>query len=152
MGQQQLLLLVAGIVIVGLAVMVGVQAFSENQKKANADALTFTAINIASSAQKWLQTPEILGGGKPADGNITGDFTGKSIIFQDLGYTINSNDEFQTVHGTFALTNSGSTVIVEGRSFSTSGGGDNNLICVTVTGLTETDISTISNPSSGSCS
>lgn len=152
MGQQQLLLLVAGIVIAGLAVMVGVQAFSENQKKANADALTFTAMNIASSAQKWLQTPQILGGGKPADGNITGDFTGQTIIFQDLGYTINANDEFQTVHGTFELTNSGSSVIVEGRSFSTSGGGDNNLVCVTVSGVSETDITSEINPSSGSCS
>ena len=35
MGQQQLLLLVLGIVIVGLAVVVGIQAFGENQKKAN---------------------------------------------------------------------------------------------------------------------
>ena len=40
MGQQQLLLLVLGIVIVGLAVVVGIQAFSENQRKANADAMT----------------------------------------------------------------------------------------------------------------
>ena len=51
MGQQQLLLLVLGIVIVGLAVVVGIQAFSENQKKSNADALVNDAIRIASYAQ-----------------------------------------------------------------------------------------------------
>ena len=50
MGQQQLLLLVLGIVIVGLAVVVGIQAFSENQKKSNADALVNDAIRIASDA------------------------------------------------------------------------------------------------------
>ena len=53
MGQQQLLLLVLGIVIVGLAVVVGIQAFSENQKKANSDALVNDAIRIASDAQAW---------------------------------------------------------------------------------------------------
>ena len=62
MGQQQLLLLVLGIVIVGLAVVVGIQAFSENQKKANADALLLTAMRIATDAQAWLQKPEALGG------------------------------------------------------------------------------------------
>ena len=40
MGQQQLLLLVLTIVIVGMAVLIGIQAFSQNQKKANIDALT----------------------------------------------------------------------------------------------------------------
>ena len=51
MGQQQLLLLVLGIVIVGLAVVVGIQAFSENQKQANADQMVNDAIRIAFSSQ-----------------------------------------------------------------------------------------------------
>jgi Tfp pilus assembly ATPase PilU len=45
MGQQQLLLLVLGIVIVGLAVVVGIQAFSENQKQANTGHLTFSTLH-----------------------------------------------------------------------------------------------------------
>ena len=56
MGQQQLLLLVLGIVIVGLAVVVGIQAFSENQKKANADATVNDAIRIASEIASGLET------------------------------------------------------------------------------------------------
>ena len=55
MGQQQLLLLVLGIVIVGLAVVVGIQAFGENQRKANNDALINDGIRIASDAQAWAQ-------------------------------------------------------------------------------------------------
>ena len=39
MGQQQLLLLVLGIVIVGLSVVLGINAFSENRIKASADAV-----------------------------------------------------------------------------------------------------------------
>ncbi|HEX9952181.1 MAG TPA: hypothetical protein VGB53_10460, partial [Rubricoccaceae bacterium] len=62
MGQQQLLLLVLGIVVVGLAVVVGIQAFGENQKKANADAITNDVIRIASDAQAWSLKPTAFGG------------------------------------------------------------------------------------------
>jgi len=78
MGQQQLLLLVLGIVIVGLAVVVGIQAFGENQKKANADAITNDVIRIASDAQAWSLKPTAFGGGN-------GAFTG--VTFEKLGYT-----------------------------------------------------------------
>ena len=78
MGQQQLLLLVLGIVIVGLAVVVGIQAFGENQKKANADAMTNDAIRIASDAQAWSLKPSAFGGG---DGKIAG------VTLAKLGYT-----------------------------------------------------------------
>ncbi len=87
MGQQQLLLLVLGIVIVGLAVVVGIQAFSENQKKANADALVNDAIRIASDAQAWMLKPTAFGGG----GNscaTTCDWTGAD--FAQLGYATGS--------------------------------------------------------------
>ncbi len=68
MGQQQLLLLVLGIVIVGLAVVVGIQAFGENQKKSNQDAMVNDGIRIASDAQAWALKPAAFGGGE-------GDFT-----------------------------------------------------------------------------
>ena len=64
MGQQQLLLLVLGIVIVGLAVVVGIQAFGENQKKSNQDAMVNDGIRIASDAQAWALKPEAFGGGE----------------------------------------------------------------------------------------
>ena len=63
MGQQQLLLLVLGIVIVGLAVVVGIQAFGENQKKANADALVNDGVRIAADTQVWALKPTAFGGG-----------------------------------------------------------------------------------------
>ena len=79
MGQQQLLLLVLGIVIVGLAVVVGIQAFGENQKKANADAITNDVIRIASDAQAWSLKPTAFGGGN-------GTFT--NVTFERLGYAM----------------------------------------------------------------
>ena len=62
MGQQQLLLLVLGIVIVGLAVVVGINAFGENQKRANADAMVNDGLRIASDIQAYALKPEQFGG------------------------------------------------------------------------------------------
>ncbi|MDX1418969.1 MAG: hypothetical protein R3181_03285 [Rubricoccaceae bacterium] len=95
MGQQQLLLLVLGIVIVGLAVVVGIQAFGENQKKSNADALVNDAVRIASDAQAWVLKPSAFGGGE-------GDFS--SLDFDDIGYTAAAG-VYQNLNGRFQLSN-----------------------------------------------
>ena len=109
MGQQQLLLLVLGIVIVGLAVVVGIQAFSENQKKANADALVNDAIRIASDAQAWKLKPAAFGGGASAS-NWTG------LTFAQLGYETGDNsstsataedDQYENLNGVYDLAASG---------------------------------------------
>ena len=63
MGQQQLLLLVLGIVIVGLAVAAGLSAFGENQEKSNRQALVNEAIRVASDLQSWRLKAEEFGGG-----------------------------------------------------------------------------------------
>ena len=151
MGQQQLLLIVLGIVIVGLAVVVGLQAFAENQKKSNVDALMLTAMRIASDAQAWFRTPRALGGGVPDTGGRPGDFTGLTVALVDLGYPVNASDEYETLNGTFSINNSGASVVVEGISASTSGAGDNNLVCVYVGGPLVTDVTSAINPASGSC-
>lgn len=62
MGQQQLLLFILGIVIVGLSVVVGINAFSQNQQKSNADAMLVEALNIASAIQAWSLKPAMIGG------------------------------------------------------------------------------------------
>jgi hypothetical protein len=91
MGQQQLLLLVLGIVIVGLAVVVGIQAFGENQKKSNQDALVNDGVRFASDAQAWALKPAAFGGG-------SGAFTG--LTWQDLGYEI-SGTTYDNLNGTW---------------------------------------------------
>ena len=48
MGQQQLLLLVLGIIIVSLAVVVGIDAYSDNQAKSSEDAMVNTALDRKS--------------------------------------------------------------------------------------------------------
>ena len=150
MGQQQLLLLVLGIVIVGLAVVVGIQAFSENQKKANADALVMTSMRIASDAQAYLRKPPQFGGA-PLDGsgNRRTNFNGLSgiITLEALGYpTATAGDPYVDVNGLYQVAVNGDNLVISAGSATTSGAGDNNLVCVTVGGVLVENIATAINP------
>jgi len=62
MGQQQLLLLVLSTVIVGLATVAGIQAFSENQAQASQDAIVQRGLDIATDIQAATSKPAQLGG------------------------------------------------------------------------------------------
>ena len=86
MGQQQLLLLVLGIVIVGLAVVVGIQAFSANQFKSDIDAHTNAGVALASQIVAHYEKPTTVGGlGKDASGL-------GSMTVADLGLPQNFSD------------------------------------------------------------
>ncbi len=132
MGQQQLLLLVLGIVIVGLAVVVGIQAFGENQKKANADAITNDVIRIASDAQAWNLKPAAFGGGD-------GEFTDVGLV--GLGYELGKGDangtSYGNLNGSFSVTETGGTVTITGCNSSTG-----NQVVAEVDGTGPDDITT----------
>ena len=81
MGQQQLLLLVLSTVIVGLATVAGIQAFSENQAQASQDALVQKGTSIASDIQGLAGKPTQLGGIDMSSNSATGD-----QIVKRLGY------------------------------------------------------------------
>ena len=63
MGQQQLLLIILGVIVVGIAVAVGVTMFNDSAVSANRDAVTNDLINFASRAQQYYRRPKALGGG-----------------------------------------------------------------------------------------
>ncbi|MDX1546508.1 MAG: hypothetical protein R3247_05955 [Rhodothermales bacterium] len=96
MGQQQLLLLVLGIVIVGLAVVVGINAFSENRTKSNADALVTDALRVASDVQAWALKPGQFGGMLDAE-------TLADVTLDKIGYP-NSGGIYDNVNGDFSFT------------------------------------------------
>ena len=73
MGQQQLLLLVLSTVIVGLATVAGIQAFSENQKQATQDALVQRAISLGNDLAAAHDKPSQLGGITIGDSNTDSD-------------------------------------------------------------------------------
>ena len=99
MGQQQLLLLVLGIVIVGIAVVAGIQAFQEGKTKAEQDAAVSDAMRIVSDVQAWKLKPTAFGGGD--DGTTA--FTDVSL--SALGYPSSeaNPDQYNTINGCYDL-------------------------------------------------
>lgn len=63
MGQQQLLLIILGVIVVGIAVAVGITMFQDNAVSANRDAVTNDLVNLSSRAQQYYRRPTALGGG-----------------------------------------------------------------------------------------
>ena len=63
MGQQQLLLIVLGILIVGVAVFVGINLFKANAIESKRAIITNELVNLASMAQQYYLKPSSLGGG-----------------------------------------------------------------------------------------
>ena len=84
MGQQQLLLLVLGIVLAGIAILVGINSYSENSVKTNWDALLQDALRMASDAQSWKARPELFGGSPDATKSNVDDFS--EVDFLSMGY------------------------------------------------------------------
>lgn len=63
MGQQQLLLIILGVIIVGVAIQVGVSMFSSQSIKANQDAILLDLTNLAADVYQYKIRPTIMGGG-----------------------------------------------------------------------------------------
>ena len=84
MGQQQLLLLVLSVVLVGLAVVVGIASMRENQNKARTDVATAKAVEIVGRMQVWIRTPAALGGGD-GPGNPWANFSLEKMGMQASG-------------------------------------------------------------------
>lgn len=63
MGQQQLLLIVLGVIIVGIAVVVGLTMFQTSAVDANRNAVIADLTNLSAKAQQFYKKPASLGGG-----------------------------------------------------------------------------------------
>jgi hypothetical protein len=72
MGQQQLLLIILGVIIVGIAIAVGLSLFSAQSIQSNKDAIINDLNNIAAQAYQYRIRPASMAGGN-------GTYTGFSI-------------------------------------------------------------------------
>ena len=150
MGQQQLLLLVLGIIIVGLAFAFGIAFFGINNTKANADAIVSEALRIASDVQVWAVKPGMVGG--RASGDTIADVT-----FDDIGYA-SSSGSYYSPNGEYTLSTSLETscdapVIPSGKSaliyINATNDDTGNNICVAIAGTEASDIGTDAKYGSG---
>ena len=101
MGQQQLLLIVLGVIIVGIAVVVGINLFNANAEEAAKDGVVSDCTNLGAMAQQFYKKPLAMGGG----GNTfnTGGPNG-------AGFEI-PTALVSTANGDYAITNSAAGTI-----------------------------------------
>ncbi len=110
MGQQQLLLILLGIIVVGVAVVVGINLFSANAIEAKRNNVINDLIHLASDAQKYYKTPKSMGGGSQsftgweipaklktnADGSFTATVTVDNVILIGVGnQVVTGNDSIK---------------------------------------------------------
>lgn len=104
MGQQQLLLIVLGTIIVGVAVVVGINMFTTGAVNAERDALLQDVNNVASTAASYWRKPAALGGGARS-------FVGVSDVTSFGADSSNANGNFlmsSVIANSFTLTATGS--------------------------------------------
>ncbi len=92
MGSQQLLIIVLGVIVVGVAIAVGIAVFSGNASQANKDAICQDLLQMASSAQAYYRKPALLGGGGLSYVNIS--FAAMGFEEEEAGVYTNDNAEY----------------------------------------------------------
>jgi hypothetical protein len=99
MGQQQLLLIVLGVIVVGIAVVVGINLFSANSVSSNRDGVVSDLNNLGAMAQQFYKKPTSQGGGgnrftgwtlpleldTTANGNYVATVNAQSVTIQGYG-------------------------------------------------------------------
>lgn len=106
MGQQQLLLIVLGVIIVGIAVVVGINVFTASSSQANQDAVIADLTNLASLAQQHYRKPTALAGGGntftgwiiPGSLDTTGNGTYTATVGAQSVTLVGVGNEAGTVH------------------------------------------------------
>ncbi len=76
MGQQQLLLVILGVILIGIAITVGFSLFTDNAVSMNRDAVSDDLISLAGRAQQYFRRPVSMGGGGNSFAGLTADAAG----------------------------------------------------------------------------
>ena len=100
MGQQQLLLIVLGVIVVGIAVVVGINLFTANAVSANRDGVVADLNNLGAMAQQYYRKPISMG-------RARNTFTGTTA------WAIPTKMD-TTPNGTYAATVAAQTVTIVG--------------------------------------
>ncbi len=109
MGTQQILYIVLGFIIVGIAIIVGtIPSFIRGMESANRDAITQDCMKLAAAAQGYYRKPGMFGGGGNSFENID--------IF-DCGMPDNGSGIGENDNGTFSVDGSaGDYCVITGYS------------------------------------
>jgi hypothetical protein len=115
MGQQQLLLIVLGVIVVGIAVVVGINLFNANAVSSNRDAVVSDLNNLGAMAQQYYKKPISMGGG----GNTFDGSSGTGGVAWVIPAQLDT-----TANGTYTATIAAQSVVIVGLG--TEKGNDNS--------------------------
>jgi len=93
MGQQQLLLLILGVVVVSMAVVVGIGMFQDHAVDHNRAAVMVDLKTLATKAQSYYNRPMTMGGGSHSFVGLTADARGLGMLAGPK-YTDNANGTY----------------------------------------------------------
>jgi hypothetical protein len=110
-GQQQLLFILLGILIVGVAIIVGINLFRANAIEAKRNNVTNELVNLGALAQQYYMKPQALGGGSrsftgwflpselvtTSNGHFTATVFADSVILIGVGNEVVTNNDSVTV-------------------------------------------------------
>lgn len=137
MGQQQLLLIVLGVIIVGIAVVVGINVFTASAASSNRDAVIADLTTIGSMAQGYYRKPGALGGGcNSFDGSLCSPAGVAWVVPAQLSQTANMS-------AAVAATVAAQSVVLVGTGTETGNDGSTK-VKATMT-VTPTGMSTVVN-------
>jgi len=106
MGQQQLLLLVMSVIIVGLAVMGAILLFQDNASDRNRDAVLSDLLHLTARAHEYYRRPTIYGGGQGSFAGLTNNLQGMRKIVNTASYP------WVTSHGRYRISTAGTALSV----------------------------------------
>lgn len=108
MGQQQLLLIILSIIIIGIAIAVAINLFRGNAIDRKREILINESHNLGSIAMAYFKKPRMMGGGGK-------NFTGW-IIPSNMRATVNGSYVAQVFGDSVVITGTGTEVVTENDS------------------------------------
>lgn len=125
MGQQQLLLILLGVIIVGVALVVGISMYTAHSIESKRNIVINECINLGSDAQQYYRKPISMGGGEQsfvgwsipselvatAAGNYRATVFSDSIVIIGTGNeVVSGNDSLQVRFSVYS--NSYNTAVI----------------------------------------
>ncbi len=132
MGQQQILLIILGVIVAGIAVIVGIAMFQDNAVDHNRAAVIGDLKKLAIKAEQYYTKPTTLGGGGNTFIALTADATGLAQL-ATTAFTNNAN-------GTYSIKTAGTatSIVFEGVGKTALSDGTFPTYDMTVTASTQT--------------
>lgn len=116
MGQQQLLLILLGVIVISVAIGIGITMFTDSAVSSNRDAVISDLQNLAARAHQFYHRPATMGGGGNSFDLLK---TGSMALLTDNPTTANGSYFIET---SGAGSGTGATVVIKGIGTELVGG------------------------------